>query len=65
MYIRFINIVNELKLLGNKEFIIKDFMRKILGFMFLFWEKKVIVIQEVKQMNEFLLDELIDNLGIY
>ncbi|CAL9126954.1 unnamed protein product [Musa textilis] len=64
MYIHFTNIVNSLKALG-KSFSNLELTNKILRSLSKSWDPKVIIIQETKDLNYFLIEELIGSLMIY
>ena len=57
MFIRFTEIINELKSLG-KDYSNSDLICKILRSLSKAWEAKVIAIQEVKDLNKLTLEGL-------
>ncbi|GAV61815.1 UBN2 domain-containing protein [Cephalotus follicularis] len=64
MYIRFTNIINSLHAL-DKTYSNSDLVRKILRCLPKSWMPKVTVIEEAKNLNELLLEELLKSLMTY
>ena len=64
MYNRFITIVNNLKGFG-KAYGNKELVKKILNSLSKSWEVKVTAIEESKDPNIFLIDELVGSLLTY
>ena len=61
MYTRFTDVINSLKALG-KSFSNFELIKKILRSLSKTWDSKVIAIQESKNLNTFLIEELIGSL---
>ena len=64
MYTRFTDVVNNLRVLG-KSFSNFDLVSKILRSLPKRWDSKITAIQETKDLNIFLLEELIGSLMTY
>ena len=64
MYTYFTDVVNSLKAIG-KCFLNFELVNKILRSLPKSWDSKVTVIQEAKDLNNFLLEELFSSLMIY
>ena len=64
MYTRFMDVVNNLRVLG-KSFSNFDLISKILRSLPKRWDPKITAIQETKDLNIFLLEELIGSLMTY
>ena len=61
IFLRFINIINDLNLL-KKSYTNVDPVKKILRFLSRSWKTKVIAIQESKDLNQLFLEELLSSL---
>ena len=64
MYTRFTDVVNNLRVLG-KSFLNFDLVSKIIRSLPKRWDPKVTAIQEIKNLNDFPLEELIGSLMTY
>ena len=64
MFTRFMDIINGLKSLG-KSYSNSDLVRKILKSLPRIWEAKVTAIQEAKDLNVLLLEELLGSLMMH